>query len=403
MFQLDQFRASIAHKTEIRESNRGDYTVFDYVVALKDTFDSLEARNARGIAFCNYTGNLVSLPYDKFHNFNECDGWRAEDIDLSQPHVILEKLDGSMIRTIRDRSELGFHFGTRAGVTDVSQQAEDFLFKQMDPALRERYVDFIHETLKGNMTAIFEYCAPSNRIVVFYAEPKLVLTAIRVNHSGEYIPYEYIVADAEKWGIPVVQPVATDHSSIGELSERVKDFVGVEGVVVRFRNGKMVKMKGLDYVRQHKALDGLRHEKDVLSLIFANQLDDILPLVSDEIRDRLVLYRDDVLMNVRKFMESITSLSNMLKQQCTTENGELDRKAYREEAQKHKRADILMSLIGPKTMPKHGNWKPFSIVEYIVGNKYIISSLRTQETVNDIRDIIGAKSWYDYGRINVGE
>ena len=45
-----------------------------------------------------------------------------------------------------------------------------------------------------------------------------------------------------------------------------------------------------------------------------------------------------------------------------------------------------------------------SIVDYIVGTKYIIGSLRTQETVDQIRDIIGPKTWYEYGaKINTGD
>ena len=405
MFKLDEYRAAIAHKTEIRESNRGTYTVFDYVVALKDTFDSHEARNARGIAFDNATGEVISLPYCKFHNFNECDGWREEDIDLSRPHDILDKLDGSMIRTIPDSTNnCGFHFGTRAGITDVSKKAEKFLFEKMDPELMGRYINFIRDFMKIGYTVVFEFCAPDNQIVVHYPEPRLILTALRQNNTGMYVIYQFMVEHAKRYGIEVVQLVASEHSTITDLADRVKDFIGSEGVVVRFYNGKMIKMKGLDYVQKHKALDGLRWEKDVLQLIFAGTLDDVLPLVDDAVRDRLVAFRDDVLRNVGESTLALCNLFEQMKLDCRLENGETDRKRYREEAMKHKRADILMALLGPKTMPKHGNWKPFSMITYIVGDKYNISSLRTQETVDDIRDIIGAKSWYEYGAtINTGD
>jgi RNA ligase len=210
---LNDFRAKIAHKTEIRESNRGTYTVFDYVVALKDTFDSYEARQARGIAFDNATGKVISRPYDKFHNFNECDGWRAEDIDLSQPHDILEKLDGSMIRTIVDDSPLGFHFGTRAGVTDVSKAAWDFFMNGMSDELKGNYLRYIQRKVKDGFTVIFEYVAPTNRIVIYYDRPQLILTAVRSNTMGIYQMYTFMVEDAKTYGIPVVQRVASEHST----------------------------------------------------------------------------------------------------------------------------------------------------------------------------------------------
>lgn len=215
--------------------------------------------------------------------------------------------------------------------------------------------------------------------------------------------YDSLVYFAGLYGVPVVQRVSSEHSSIGDLADRVKEFVGSEGVVVRFHDGKMVKMKGLDYVQKHRALEGLRWEKDVLTLIFNNQIDDVLPLVDDTTRARLVEYREDVLSNVRSFMSYIRDVSKNLVEKHSRE-GILDRKAYREGAMEHKRSDILMALIGPKQMPKHGNWQPFSVVDYIVGTKYIISSLRTQETVDDLRDIIGPKTWYAYGaKINVGD
>jgi RNA ligase len=396
---LNDFRAKIAHKTEIRESNRGTYTVFDYVVALKDTFDSYEAREARGIAFDNTTGKVISRPYAKFHNFNECDGWRAEDIDLSQPHDILEKLDGSMIRTIEDDSPLGFHFGTRAGVTDVSKQAWDYFVHGMTEELKGNYIRYIQHKVKDGFTVIFEYVAPTNQIVISYDRPQLILTAVRSNSMGIYQMYTFMVEDAKTYGIPVVQRVASEHSSIVDLADHVKDFIGAEGVVVRFADGHMVKMKGLDYVQKHKALDGLRWEKDVLVLIFNGQLDDVLPLVTDDVRSRLEQYRDDVLSNVKKFDAEIRAVADQLKAQYGD-----DRKAYREEAMKHKRSDILMALLGPKQLPKHGNWVPFDLYVYIVGNKYNISCLRTQETVDEIRDIIGPNTWYEYGaKINTGD
>jgi T4 RnlA family RNA ligase len=282
-------------------------------------------------------------------------------------------------------------------VTDVSKAAWDFFMNGMSDELKGNYLRYIQRKVKDGFTVIFEYIAPTNQIVIRYDRPQLILTAVRSNTMGIYQMYTFMVEDAKTYGIPVVQRVASEHSSIADLADHVKDFIGSEGVVVRFADGHMVKMKGLDYVQKHKALDGLRWEKDVLVLIFNGQLDDVLPLVGEDVRSRLVQYRDDVLSNVKVFDKSIRALADQLKAQYGN-----DRKTYREEAMKHKRSDILMSLLGPKNRPE--NFKPFDLIVYIAGDKWNISCLRTQETVDEIRDIIGPKSWYEYGAvINTGD
>jgi hypothetical protein len=49
----------------------------------------------------------------------------------------------------------------------------------------------------------------------------------------------------------------------------------------------MIKLKADEYVRQHRALDGLRWEKDVLALILAGETDDVRSIVLPEVREQL--------------------------------------------------------------------------------------------------------------------
>jgi tRNA splicing ligase len=88
------------------------YTVINYVVALEDTFPSIEVaggsakmrkerqleaamrRECRGLVFDNVTGELLSRPYHKFFNVNEKPETHVNKVNLATPHVILEKLDG---------------------------------------------------------------------------------------------------------------------------------------------------------------------------------------------------------------------------------------------------------------------------------------------------------------------
>ena len=113
-------------------AERDHFKVINYISMGNDVFpdpmaapDEITARKwglrrqCRGIIF-DHDGNVISLPIHKFFNVNEKDETQSHLIDLTQPHVILEKLDGSMIRTI----PLGntFRLGTKMGITDVSMQ-----------------------------------------------------------------------------------------------------------------------------------------------------------------------------------------------------------------------------------------------------------------------------------------
>jgi RNA ligase len=99
--------------------------------------------------------------------------------------------------------------------------------------------------------------------------------------------------------VDVVDHVEVEpNTSVTDLAAIVKDWVGKEGVVVKFADGRMVKIKGEDYCLKHRALDGLRFEKDVLKLVLENKIDDVLPLVTDEVRARLVAYNDSVLRSI---------------------------------------------------------------------------------------------------------
>lgn len=98
---LDEIRTAIAGADEFIIAERDWGYVVNYLVNMKDTFPPVETvndairREARGLIF-DRDGSLISRPYHKFFNVNERDETQAHLIDLSQPHRILEKLDGCL-------------------------------------------------------------------------------------------------------------------------------------------------------------------------------------------------------------------------------------------------------------------------------------------------------------------
>ena len=189
----------IEGREEFRVFDKEWYTVVNYMVNLEDTFPSITVaggsakmraaralenamrRECRGLIF-DKEGNLISRPYHKFFNIGEKQETHQNKVNLNDPHVILEKLDGSMIRPIPTKE--GFRLATKAGVTDVAMNAETFI------ADKPQYSELINYCIENNLTPIFEWVSRKNRIVVDYPEENLILTAVRHNTTGEYLPYK---------------------------------------------------------------------------------------------------------------------------------------------------------------------------------------------------------------------
>lgn len=276
---MDALRV-IQEKPEFKVRVANGVAVIDYVVTAKDTFKGADPteeqilKNLRGTAFDTYTGKIISLPFQKFHNLGECDGYMPDQINWENEHIALLKMDGSMIRPIPYKS--GWQLATRAGVTDVSEQATQLL-ESFPEHRRHQYKNFIHNCIQDGKTPIFEFISRENRIVIDYPEPDLVLLAVRDNVTGIYTLDSVLREQISKW-----YPMIAIVNSVSDYTEEnVRKWTHAEGVVLAFSNGFRVKIKAEDYVRKHKARDTMTKEKDVLALIFDDKVDDLANVLSE--------------------------------------------------------------------------------------------------------------------------
>ena len=300
---IDDVLPAIKNSPEFIVVEKDGYTVVNYVVATQDTFPDIHnmltlhgvvepesnaiRRECRGLVF-DLEGKLINRRYHKFFNVNERDETAIHAIDWSRPHVILEKLDGSMVSPCYVNGHL--RWMTKMGITDTSMEAETFV------ASRPDYAELAEYYLNAGYTPVFEWCSNKNRIVLDYPVDRLVLTAVREIHSGNYLLQDALEAIGERYGIEVVKAYDVSSSKHpSHIIDMVRAAEDAEGVVVRFDDGHMVKIKSDWYVRIHKVKSLLGQERDVVALILNNELDDMLP----------VLPREDV-ERVEKFQKVLT-------------------------------------------------------------------------------------------------
>jgi RNA ligase len=277
-------------RAEFVVAEREGYTVVNYVVAMADTFDMYPAgydgplstydlggairRECRGLIF-DRAGNLMSRPFHKFFNVNEREETQTHAVDMSQPHVIMEKMDGSMIRPILVDGHL--RLATKMGVTSVAMDAEAWLAAQ-DRRLKE----WLRTMVDLGLTPLFEWVSPFNQIVLAYEAADLVYLGTRDNVTGEY-------------AMDISCPFNTV-SQYGSVAGNLADYIarqrgaeGREGDIIRFADGHMLKVKNDWYVRIHKTVDRIVFDRNIVNLILNEEVDDVVPMLpkvqADRVRD----------------------------------------------------------------------------------------------------------------------
>jgi RNA ligase len=280
----------IEGRSEFVVAEREGYTVINYVVAMADTFDMYPAgydgplstydlggairRECRGLIF-DRDGNIMSRPFHKFFNINEREETQAHCVDVSQPHVIMEKMDGSMIRPILVDGHL--RLATKMGVTSVAMDAEAWLAAQ-DRRLKE----WLRTMVDLGLTPLFEWVSPFNQIVLAYEAADLVYLGTRDNVTGEY-------------AMDISCPFNTV-SQYGSVAGNLADYIarqrgaeGREGDIIRFADGHMLKVKNDWYVRIHKTVDRIVFDRNIVNLILNEEVDDVVPMLpkvqADRVRD----------------------------------------------------------------------------------------------------------------------
>lgn len=186
---LDEVRNAIQDSPAFIIAEREFGWVVNYLVAGPETFPPVITRNdairreARGLIFCPVTKRITRRPLTKFFNINEREETQLKNLDFSIPHRVYTKMDGSMIVPFEIEYGSGIvRWGTKMGAgTEVAMAAEVFV------ADNPQYQKFAKWCIKQDISPIFEYTAPNNRIVLKYDKPMMTLLAARNMITGEYI------------------------------------------------------------------------------------------------------------------------------------------------------------------------------------------------------------------------
>lgn len=394
---LEEVRGVIARHNErtgtdaFIEADRGDHVIFNYVVSFDGAFPSPTTgdvaldreyailRECRGLTFCKNSGRILARKFAKFFNVNEKPETQAGLIDWSQPHVILEKLDGSMITPfwtgdLMDIDADHLRWCTKMGLTDVAKPVEDYV------AANPHYARYSAHVMANDCTPIYEWCTRKQKIVVDYPEDRLVLLAIRDNKTGAYRPYSELLK-AEASGIEVVRALPGSVENIEQFMAEVRDLEGIEGYIIRFDDGHMLKVKGAWYVQLHKTKELLQYEKDVLQLIYEDRLDDAKAFMDDGDRERVEAFNDALIRAIDLTAARLTQIVAEGRAVTT------DKKSFVEYVRRLTLADQEQGILFSIYDGKDG-------VECV--RRILAKHCHTGPRVQSVRHLMGGLRWEDY-------
>jgi T4 RnlA family RNA ligase len=260
----------------------------DFVTPLPNK-PATKAYEMRGLTFVfNTDGSIYNryLLLEKFFNLNQVPESMYSIVKDYKIKYVNNKEDGSIASFIQlpngkvcGKSKMGFDNEQANGINRIYKTNGDIS-------------SFVDWCLDNDITPIFEYVAPHNRIVLRYSQEELILLRLRNNTTGKHLDIkEYY----DKLGTIKVAPFDDDFKDLDNLIELTAKQIDKEGSVVQAidKNGNdfFFKLKTPWYMALHGLLtDDIYKENKIIEYILDDRIDDILGQIPEEqveARDRI--------------------------------------------------------------------------------------------------------------------
>ncbi len=249
--------------------------------------------NCRGLIigpFCD----IIARPFPKFFNYGQPD---CPEIDLDEPAIVSDKMDGSLGILYKNDGKLAI--ATRGSFT--SDQAI-----HATEVLRTKYANFKPDP---GWTYLFEIIYPENRIVCDYGDmDDLVMIGMVHNETGAS-------TSTPLGGWPGPAAGIFQWETTGQAL-KARPRPGKEGFVVHLLNSDMrVKIKQEDYIRLHRVVTGL-NARSVWQAMVDGTVDELIEQVPDEFHDFVRGVQKDLQTKVDQAIDLTKTTFNFVLDEC---------------------------------------------------------------------------------------
>jgi T4 RnlA family RNA ligase len=252
----------------------------DFITPLENKPD-VKAYEMRGLTFVfNEDGTLFRrfLLLEKFFNLNQVPESMYSIVKDYKIKFINNKEDGSIASFIKlpngkvlGKSKMGFDNEQANGINRIYRTRTDV----------KKFVDWC---LQNEITSIFEFVSPANRIVLRYLDEDLILLRMRDNTTGKHLDIKNYL---DKIGTIRIAPFEDDNKDLDSLIEVIAKEVDKEGVIVQAEDkwGKdfFFKLKTPWYMERHGLLtNDIYREHIIIGYILDDKIDDILGQIPED-------------------------------------------------------------------------------------------------------------------------
>ena len=282
-----------------------DIVTFNYFLCEFKHFDrpldespEIKGYDMQGVTFVfdkDAQGNNVNprrfLMLKKFFNVNQVVETQLDLIKNKKIKHITLKEDGSLV-TFMLLPNGNVFAKTRAGFTNEQTTNAMELYKNQIGV--KHFVDI---SLRANYTPLFEYVSYDNRIVLQYSVKELRLIGIRNNVTGAF----HSVANMRQ--VPSIVTVKVlSMMTFEELEYLVHTVKDIEGVVVEFEDGQLVKWKTSWYFNLHGIrTDNIFREDYIIKNYLNETLDDVTQEIKRIDNADIFIFIDNVINSVNNW------------------------------------------------------------------------------------------------------
>ncbi|WP_300102466.1 RNA ligase [Flavobacterium sp.] len=283
--------------------NGNKFTTIAYMISDASFWELPMSLECRGNVF-DETGRCVSRTFPKFFNLNENKYTQFSDLDFTDA-IFFDKKDGSMITTLVVDDEV-YLKTKKSFYSDVAKLAQ----KSLSDDLKL----FIKYLSSFNLSPIFEFTSPDNKVVIDYGiEPKFTLLAIIDNETGIYVEHGRILNIVSEWksrGIHI-SVIEIYDITIDDALNSVDEVEGIEGYVCLLKDGTRVKIKTEWYRRNHRLQTDLTY-RDIAEMVADETLDDMKAEIAAEgiSLDIIDSIEKEVTSSIMKIVDEVEKLTD---------------------------------------------------------------------------------------------
>lgn len=251
----------------LNKQEHGDLVLYNYTdKCTYDKYWNKYTMECRGLILNKVTGDTVARPFPKFFNLGELESPALPDMPTTKDYEVYDKLDGSLGILYLDPSDNIHKIATRGSFkSDQAIKATSMWHDKVALGIStdEFYKDFIRDFPEyTDYTLLFEIIYPENRVnpgarlVCDYGNTEAVILLGAVHRvTGKDLDHSQLTYISNQLCIPVAKKFEYTIEQMIELKKTLS--MTEEGFVVRWPSGFRMKIKGDEYCRMQKILNGI--------------------------------------------------------------------------------------------------------------------------------------------------